>query len=88
MSSEHQPQEAIGRVTHYFGKPSVAAIEVTEPLRVGDRIHIRGHSTDLVQTVETMEIDHQRVDRAEAGDDVAMHVDDHVREHDLIFREV
>jgi putative protease len=87
MSADHEPGEAIGRVTHYFGHLSVAAIALTEPVAVGDRIHIRGHTTDLVQAVESMEVDHQRVERAAPGDDVALAVADHVREHDLIFRE-
>jgi putative protease len=87
MSADHEPGEAIGRVTHYFGHLSVAAIALTEPAAVGDRIHIRGHTTDLVQAVESMEVDHQRVERAAPGDDVALAVADHVREHDLIFRE-
>jgi putative protease len=87
MSADHEPGEAIGRVTHYFGHLSVAAIALTEPVAVGDRIHIRGHTTDFVQAVESMEVDHQRVERAAPGDDVALAVADHVREHDLIFRE-
>jgi hypothetical protein len=87
MSTLHEPAEAIGSVTHYFGHLSVAAVRLTEPLVVGDRIRIRGHMTDVVETIASMEIDHHRVERAEPGDDVAINVTDHVREHDLIFRE-
>ena len=60
---------------------------LTGTLRVGDRIHISGHTTDLEQTVESMEVDHARVESAGPGDDVALAVTDHVREHDHIFRE-
>lgn len=87
MSEMHDPSEAIGRVTHYFGHLSVAAVTLDQPVSVGDRIHIRGHSTDLQQTVASMEIDRAAVERAGPGDDVAIKVDDHVREHDLIYRE-
>lgn len=87
MSEQHQPTEAIGTVTHWFGHLSVAAVRLTEPLSVGDRIHVRGHTTDLVETVTSMEIEHRRVDRAEPGDDVALAVEGHVHEHDLIYRE-
>ena len=87
MSTEHEPTEAIGRVTHYFSHLSVAALSLDEPMRVGDRIHIRGHTTDLVQTVESLEVDHERVDSAGPSDDVTLHVDDHVRDHDSIYRE-
>lgn len=87
MSDDHQEQDSIGRVTHYFGHLSVAAAALTEPIEVGGRIHIRGHTTDLVQRVDSLQIDHAAVDSAKPGDDVAIHVDDQVREHDLIFRE-
>lgn len=87
MSDQHQPAEAIGTVTHWFGHLSVAAVRLTARLAVGDRIHIRGHTTDLVQTVSSMEIEHRKVDHAGPGDDVALAVVDHVHEHDLIFPE-
>jgi hypothetical protein len=87
MSAGHDPADAIGLVTHYFGHLSVAAVRLTAPLAVGDRVHIRGHTTDLVQVVASLEVDHAGVDRAKPGDDVAMKVEDHVRDNDLIFRE-
>lgn len=87
MSEQHEASDAIGTVTHWYAHLSVAAIRLTAPLAVGDRIHIRGHTTDLVETVRSMEIDHRRVERAEPGDDVALAVEGHVREHDVIFRE-
>jgi hypothetical protein len=87
MSADHDPAEAIGRVTHYFSHLSVAAVQLQAPLAVGDRIHVRGRTTDLVQDVSSMEVDHAAVEKAGPGDDVALKVDDHVRDHDLIFRE-
>jgi translation elongation factor EF-1alpha len=87
MSEGHDAADAIGRVSHYFSHISVAAVELTAPLAVGDKIHIRGHTTNLVQDVSSMEIDRAAVERAGPGDDVALKVDDHVRDHDLIFRE-
>jgi translation elongation factor EF-1alpha len=87
MSEQHDPADAIGSVTHYFSHLSVAAVTLTSPLRMGDRIHIQGHTTDLTQTVDSMEVDHQHVDEAGPGDDVALKVVDHVREHDRLYRE-
>ena len=87
MSEPHAPAEAIGTVTHYFGHLSVAAISLTSPLAVGERIHIVGHTTDVVETVRSMEIDHHPVERAVPGDDVAINVAEHVREHDHVYRE-
>jgi len=87
MSAGHSPEEAIGTVTHYFTHLGVAAVSLTAPLKVGDRIHIQGHTTDLVQDVTSMEVEHARVREAAPGDDVALKVADHVREHDRVYRE-
>ena len=87
MAHEHPETEAIGRVTHYYSHLSVAAISLDAPLRGGDRVHIKGHTTDLVQPVESMEVDHKAVERAGPGDDVALKVADHVREHDKLYLE-
>jgi putative protease len=87
MSEQHGEDDAIGRVAHYFSHLSVAAVTLTAPLKVGERIHIRGHTTNIVQDVGSLEVDHSQVESAGPGDDVAMKVDDHVRDHDLIFRE-
>ena len=87
MSEEHDEAQAIGTVSHYFGHLSVAAVTLTDTLRVGDRIHIRGHTTDVQQTVDSMEVEHAKVESAGPGDDVALQVADHVREHDKIYRE-
>ena len=87
MSEGHDPDDAIGQVTHYFSHLSVAAVTLNAPLAIGDRIHIRGHTTDLVQEVASMQIAHAAVEQAGPGDDVAIKVDDHVRDNDSIFRE-
>jgi translation elongation factor EF-1alpha len=87
MSEGHEPEHAIGTVTHYFGHLSVAAVTLTDTLRVGERVHFHGHTTDFEQNVDSMEVEHAQVESAGPGDDVALHVDDHVREHDQIFRE-
>jgi translation elongation factor EF-1alpha len=84
---EHPESDAIGRVTHYYSHLAVAAVTLEAPLRVGDRIHVKGHTTDLVQAVDSLQVDHKPVERAVPGDDVALKVDDHVREHDQIYLE-
>ena len=87
MSEGHDADQPIGTVTHYFSHLSVAAVTLSDTLRVGDRIHIIGHTTNIEQTVESMEVDHARVDSAGPGDDLALAVTDHVREHDRVYRE-
>jgi len=87
VSEEHAASDAIGMVTHWYAHLSVAALRLTATLAVGDRIHIKGRTTDFVETVTSMEIEHRKVERAGPGDDVALAVEGRVREHDLIFRE-
>jgi translation elongation factor EF-Tu-like GTPase len=87
MSEGHDPDQAIGTVTHYFSHLSVAAVTLTDTLRVGDRIHITGHTTNVEQTVESMEVDHQSVESAGPGDDMALAVRGHVRDNDKVYRE-
>jgi len=80
-------ERPIGIVTHYYSHLSVAVVQLNEgPLRVGETIHIKGHTTDLRQEVESMEIDHQSVQEASAGQTVGLKVRDHVREHDQVYR--
>ena len=87
MGTNHESADAIGTVTHYFSHLSVAAVSLMASLAVGERIHVRGHTTDLEQLLASMQVDHRSVSSAAPGDDVAIKVDDHVREGDLIYRE-
>ena len=81
------PEEEIGKVSGYFGKIGVAAIEITQgTLSVGDTIHIHGHTTDLAQVVESMQIEHENVQAAKAGDSIGIKVTDHVRDHDKVYK--
>jgi len=78
----------IGKVTHYFGKIGVAAIEITRgTLHVGDTIHIKGHTSDFSQPVDSMQIDGQNVEEANVGQSVGIRVAEHAREHDLVYKE-
>ena len=76
----------IGMVTHYYNHLHVAGVTITNgELRDGDRIHIKGHSSDFEQEVRTMEIDHEQVHVAKAGDQIGLGVIEHAREHDTVF---
>lgn len=76
----------IGRVTHYFSKIGVAALEITSgELKVGDTIHIKGHTSDFTTTIESMQIEHDQVPVAKVGDSIGIKVPDHAREHDQVF---
>ncbi len=81
-------EQGIGVVTHYYSHLSVVAIQL-EPgttLRVGEVIHIRGHTTDFTQRVESLEVNHAPVLEVKPGDDFGLKVIEHAREHDVVFK--
>jgi putative protease len=80
-------EQRIGVVTHYFGHLQVAAVDLTDgELRTGDTIHIKGHTSDFTQRVESMQIEHQPVEKAAAGQTVGLRVNEHAREHDVVYK--
>jgi hypothetical protein len=77
----------IGKITHYFSKLGVAAIELTEgELKVGDTIHIKGHTSDFTQMIDSMQLDGQAVNQAAVGQNIGFKAVGHVREHDVVFK--
>lgn len=76
----------VGRVSHFFGKINVAIIEVKDIISVGDQILIKGPTTDIEQTVDSMEIEHEKVKQAEAGQSIGMKVNARVREKDIVYK--
>lgn len=79
-------EQLIGRVTHYFSKAQVAAIKVTEgQLRVGDTIHVVGHTSDFTQKIDSMQIEHASIESAKVGDEIGVRVVEHAREHDEVY---
>jgi translation elongation factor EF-1alpha len=81
------PEQLVGTVSHYFKGPSVAIVRLTAgPLAVGDRIRFHGHTTDFTEQITSMEVNHQKVERASAGEEVAIQVTDRAREHDQVLR--
>ena len=74
----------IGKVSHYFDKISVAALTLTGPLAIGDMVKISGHGKELMQKIESMQIEMKPVEKAKKGDDVAIKVDQAVKEGDQV----
>jgi len=85
MVEAKKKEKKVGKVVHYYTDLSVAAIELNGELKVGDEIHIKGHTTDLTQPVDSMQIEHEKVESAKKGDAIGIKVNDHVRENDEIF---
>jgi sRNA-binding protein len=81
------PGPRIGVVTHYFGEPSVAVVKLESgTLRIGDTIHIRGHTSDFEQRVDSLQVDHAPVNEVGPKDDFGMKVTGHAREGDIVYK--
>ena len=78
----------IGHVTHFFSKISVAVLELSLPLAVGDHILIKGPSTDFEQTVESMQIDRKAIPRAEGGQSIGLKVVQPAKERDVVYKKL
>jgi translation elongation factor EF-1alpha len=80
------PEERVGIVKDYFAKIGVAGIDVEKTLKVGDRIHIKGHTTDLEETVDSIQVEHAQVEQAKRGDAIGIKVADRCRGGDVVYR--
>jgi putative protease len=79
-------EEIIGKVSAFFARPVVAAIELTAALELGDKIRIKGHTTDLTLNVDSMQINNVPVEEAKAGDSVGVKVPERVRSGDMVYK--
>jgi hypothetical protein len=80
-------EEEIGRITHFFSKINVGVLDLTSgDLCIGDTIHIKGHTTDFYQKVESMQVEHAPVDSADKGMQIGLEVESSVREGDQVFK--
>ena len=79
-------QVRIGHISHFYTRISVAVLSLTATLKVGDKVRIMGHSTDHVQEVTSMEIEHEKVSLVGPGDEVALKVNQPVKKGDAIFK--
>ena len=80
-------EQEIGYVSKYFGQISVAAIEITAgKIGVGDTIHIKGHTTDINEKIQSLQIEHNAVENAKKGDSIGIKVTEKVRRKDKVFK--
>ena len=78
-------EKEIGKVFIYFANIDVAAIKLSAPLNIGDKIRIKGHTTDFTQKISSMQIENTKVEKAKKGDNVGIKVNDRVRPGDKVF---
>ncbi|MBI5378813.1 MAG: hypothetical protein HZA23_01480 [Nitrospirae bacterium] len=80
-------EQEVGVVTHYYSHLGVAVLRLTQgSLRTGDIIHVKGHTTDFRQVIESIEIEHQKVPMVTPGQSFGLKVMDHTREHDKVYK--
>ena len=80
-------EKLIGKITHVFKKINVAVLQLTDgELNTGDTIHIKGHTTDFTQVINSMQIEHDSIQKAKKGDDIGLKVDNPVHEHDEVYK--
>lgn len=79
-------QNVIGKVTHYFPHVRAAVIKLKAPLVVGDKVKIKGHTTDFIQNVNSMQIDRVPIESAKKGDEIGLLVDSRVRQNDAVIK--
>lgn len=80
------PEKEIGKVSDFFAHPVVAGIDLTGTLKTGDKIHIKGHTTDLELVVDSVQIDNADVKEAKAGDSIGVKITDRVRSGDTVYK--
>jgi len=79
-------EEEIGKVGDFFARPVVAGIDLTGTVKVGDKVHIKGHTTDLEFTIESMQINNVNVTTAKRGDSIGVKVPDRCRSGDTVYK--
>jgi len=85
--ADEKKEELIGKITHYFGKIDVGIIEIAKgKLAAGDKIHIKGSTTDFEQAVDSMQVEHEKVEKAKKGDVIGLKIKDKVRDGDEVYK--
>ena len=80
------PEDMVGTVSDFFAHPVVAGIELTATLKAGDKIRIKGHTTEFEMTVDSIQIDNEQVSAAKPGDSIGVKVNDKVRSGDKVYK--
>jgi putative protease len=80
------PEKEVGKITHYYGHISVGIVELSDTLKVGDSIHIKGHASDFNQAVDSMQVEHQSVSEAKPKDVIGIKVAQKVHPQDTVYK--
>jgi len=83
---EEAEKKKVGKITHYYQKIGVAIVDLEDTLSVGDHIEISGPNTNITQTVDSMQIEHENVQQAKKGASIGLKVTDKVKENDVVYK--
>ncbi|MFH0936040.1 MAG: hypothetical protein V1828_04215 [Candidatus Omnitrophota bacterium] len=86
VRAKKSKETIVGLVTHYFPHVNAAVIKLKAPLSVGDKIRIKGHTTDFIQAIDSMQIDRVPINAAKKGQEIGLLVDSRVRQHDIAYK--
>jgi len=86
MEEAPMEKKLVGKISHYFTKIGVGVVELSDELKVGDRISIEGATTNIQQTVDSMQIEHQNVQSAGSGQSIGLKIVERTREGDLVYK--
>ena len=78
-------EKKVGQILHYYSEIGVGVIKVLKPIKKGDKIHVKGHTTDFTQKLTSMQIEHKKIESAKKGQEIGVKLKDKVREHDVIY---
>ena len=79
-------EKEIGKISPYFTNIGVCVIELKGKIKVGDKIHISGATTDVTMTIDSMQVEHKNVEEAKSGQGIGLKVSERVRENDIVFK--
>lgn len=85
-TKEKAPGKQIGKISHYYTNIGVAVVELRDTLKVGDKVRIKGATTDFEQAIDSMQIEHDKIDEAKKGQSIGLKVKGHVRQHDVVYK--
>ena len=78
--------KAVGKVAHYYTHLGVAVVELTDTLKIGDKIRIKGATSDFEQTIDSMRIEKDKIEEAKKGQSIGLKVKEHARMHDVVYK--
>ena len=81
-----EQETEIGEVMTYYANIGVAAVELSGDVKVGDTIIFRGFTTDMEHKIDGMQIEHESVQEAKAGDQIGIKISGKVRKNDRVYK--